>query len=192
MGGSTGEVLHWRLSKRWTLAPSAVPAWKLFPFGIAKFQASVRSSHAQPKRVHREKKRLHPQHQLSLSQEDKMVAEEFFSSVFGPPLTSNTAIAKDVGIYAHSLWPTFAAKSTFKKSATPPHCLAVSNTHVFAAQHEKAYVHVYSRLRGNQEAFVAFPERIRCLTLAGNVLVLGTVEGRIMLWEVSIKSPRRH
>lgn len=120
--------------------------------------------------------------------EEKMVAEEFFSSVYGLPLTSNTAIAKDVGIYAHSLWPTFAAKSTFKKSATPPHCLAVSDTHVFAAQHEKAYVHVYSRLRGNQEAFVAFPERIRCLTLAGNVLVVGTVEGRIMLWEVSLPS----
>lgn len=113
-----------------------------------------------------------------------MLAEEFFSSVCGLPLTSNTAIAKDVGIYAHSLWPTFAAKSTFRKSATPPNCLAVNDTHVFAAQHEKGYVHVYSRLRGNQEAFVAFPERIRCLTLAGGVLVVGTVEGRIMLWEV--------
>lgn len=114
-----------------------------------------------------------------------MLAEEFFSSVCGPPLTSNTAIAKDVGIYSHSLWPTFAAKSTFRKSATGPNCLAVNDTHVFAAQHEKGYVHVYSRLRGNQEAFVAFPEKIRCLTLAGGVLVVGTVEGRIMLWEVS-------
>lgn len=126
---------------------------------------------------------------LGLSRQEKMVAEDFFSSVYGPPLTSNTAIAKDVGIYAHSLWPTFAAKSAFKKSATPPHCLAVSDTHVFAAQHDKAYVHVYSRLRGNQEAFVAFPERIRCLVLAGNVLVLGTVEGRIMLWEVGLFTP---
>lgn len=114
-----------------------------------------------------------------------MIAEEFFSAVYGPPLSSNTAIAKDVGIYAHSLWPTFAPKSTFRKSAAPPHCLAVSDTHVFAAQHEKAYVHVYSRLRGNQEAFVAFPEKITCVALAGDVLVLGTVEGRIMLWEVS-------
>lgn len=118
-----------------------------------------------------------------------MLAEEFFSSICGPPLSSNTAIAKDVGIYTHSLWPTFAAKSVFKKSATPPHCLAASETHVFAAQHEKAYVHVYSRLRGNQEAFVALPERIRCLTLAGDVLILGTVEGRIMLWEVGPPLP---
>lgn len=64
-------------------------------------------------------------------------------------------------------------------------CVAVNDTHIFAAQHEKAYVHVYSRQRGNQEAFVAFPERIRCLTLAGDVLVCGTAEGRLMLWEVS-------
>ncbi|PSS03202.1 WD40-repeat-containing domain protein [Coniella lustricola] len=112
-----------------------------------------------------------------------MVAEEFITSICGPPLSSNTAIAKDVGIYTHSLWPSFAAKSTLKKSATPIHCLAVSETHVFAAQHERAYIHVYSRLRGNQEAFVAFPERIRCIALAGCVLVIGTVEGRIMLWE---------
>ncbi|KKY36444.1 putative wd repeat-containing protein [Diaporthe ampelina] len=112
-----------------------------------------------------------------------MLAEEFLSSICGPPLSSNTAIAKDVGIYTHSLWPTFAAKSAFKKSQTPPNCLAASETHVFSAQHEKAYVHVYSRLRGNQEAFVALPERIRCLTLANDVLILGTVEGRIMLWE---------
>ncbi|KUI56041.1 Pre-rRNA-processing protein IPI3 [Cytospora mali] len=125
-----------------------------------------------------------------------MLAEEFFSSVCGPPLSSNTAIAKDVGIYAHSLWPTFAAKSTFRKSATAPNCLAVNETHVFAAQHEKGYVHVYSRLRGNQEAFVAFPERIRCLALAGSVLIVGTVEGRIMLWETCtgrlVSLPARH
>ena len=114
-----------------------------------------------------------------------MLPEEFFSCICGPPLTTNTALAKDVGIYAHTLWPTYAAKSSFKKSSAPINCLAVSDSHVFAAQHEKAYVHVYSRLRGNQEAFVAFPERIRCLTLINDVLILGTAEGRIMLWEVS-------
>lgn len=115
----------------------------------------------------------------------RMVAEEFFSAVSGPPLSSNTAIAKDVGIYNHSIWPSFAPKATFRKSAAPPHCLAVSDTHIFAAQTDKAYVHVYSRLRGNQEAFVAFPEKIRCVALAGDVLVVGTAEGRIMLWEAS-------
>lgn len=115
-----------------------------------------------------------------------MLSEEFFSAVCGPPLTSNTAVAKDVGIYAHTLHPTYSVKNTFKKSATPANCLAVSENHVFAAQHEKAYIHVYSRIRGNQEAFIPLPERIRCLTLAGDVLVMGTAEGRLMLWEVSM------
>ncbi|KAK4245612.1 WD40-repeat-containing domain protein [Corynascus novoguineensis] len=125
-----------------------------------------------------------------------MLSEEFVSAICGGPLSSNTAIAKDVGIYSHTLSPTYSVKSTFKKSSSPVNGLAVSETHVFAAQHEKAYVHVYSRLRGNQEAFVAFPERIRCLALAGDVLILGTTEGRLMLWETCtgrlISSPARH
>ncbi|KAK1763594.1 Pre-rRNA-processing protein crb3/ipi3 [Phialemonium atrogriseum] len=125
-----------------------------------------------------------------------MLSEEFVSSICGPPLTSNTAIAKDAGINSHTLSPAYSVNSTFKKSATPVNCLAVNDTHAFAAQHEKAYVHVYSRLRGNQEAFVSFPERIRCLTLAGDVLIMGTAEGRLMLWEICtgrlVSTPPRH
>ncbi|KAK0733824.1 WD40-repeat-containing domain protein [Lasiosphaeria miniovina] len=125
-----------------------------------------------------------------------MLSEGFVSAIYGAPLSSNTAMAKDVGIYCHVLRPTHSIKSTFKKSSVPVNCLAVSETHVFAAQHEKAYVHVYSRTRGNQEAFVAFPERIRCLTLAGDVLVMGTAEGRLLLWETCtgrlVSTPPRH
>ncbi|KAK4155346.1 Pre-rRNA-processing protein crb3/ipi3 [Chaetomidium leptoderma] len=125
-----------------------------------------------------------------------MLSEEFVSAICGAPLSSNTAIAKDVGIYCHTLSPTYSVKSNFKKSSVPVNCLGVSETHVFAAQHEKAYVHVYSRLRGNQEAFVAFPERIRCLTLVGDILVMGTAEGRLMLWETCtgrlVSTPARH
>ncbi|KAK4458290.1 WD40-repeat-containing domain protein [Cladorrhinum samala] len=125
-----------------------------------------------------------------------MLSEEFFSAICGPPLSSNTAIAKDVAIYCHTLSPTFTVKSTFKKSSVPVNCLAVSETHIFAAQQGKAYVHVYSRLRGNQEAFVAFPERIRCLAIAGDVLIMGTTEGRLMLWETCtgrlVSTPARH
>ncbi|KAK3997015.1 WD40-repeat-containing domain protein [Cladorrhinum sp. PSN332] len=125
-----------------------------------------------------------------------MLSEEFVSAICGPPLSSNTAIAKDVAIYCHTLSPTLTVKSTFKKSSVPVNCLAVSETHVFAAQQGKAYVHVYSRLRGNQEAFVAFPERIRCLTLAGDVLIMGTTEGRLVLWETCtgrlVSTPARH
>ncbi|AEO65669.1 f35d1879-6433-4e6b-bd6a-e2d711f61b96 [Thermothielavioides terrestris] len=125
-----------------------------------------------------------------------MLSEEFFSTICGGPLSSNTAIAKDVGIYCHTLSPAYSVKSTFKNSSSSVNSLGVSETHVFAAQHEKAYVHVYSRLRGNQEAFVPFPERIRCLTLAGDVVVVGTTEGRLMLWETCtgrlVSTPARH
>ncbi|KAK3389136.1 WD40-repeat-containing domain protein [Sordaria brevicollis] len=125
-----------------------------------------------------------------------MLSEEFVSAICGAPLSSNTSIAKDVGIYGHTLSPTYSVKYNFKKSSAPVNCVAVSENHVYAAQENKAYVHVYSRIRGNQEAFVAFPERIRCLTLAGDVLILGTAEGRLMLWETStgrlISTPARH
>ncbi|KAI5467926.1 WD40-repeat-containing domain protein [Mariannaea sp. PMI_226] len=113
-----------------------------------------------------------------------MLSQDFISAICGPPLAANTAISKDVGIYTHALTPSHAVKATFKKSSTPVNCLAVSDTHIFTAQDQKAHVHVYSRLRGNQEALVPFPERIRSVALAGQVLVLGTAEGRLILWEV--------
>ncbi|TQN69918.1 Pre-rRNA-processing protein crb3/ipi3 [Colletotrichum shisoi] len=112
-----------------------------------------------------------------------MLSEEFYSSICGPPIAANTAVSKDVGIYAHTLSPSYAVKSTLKKSAAPPNCLAVGDSHVFAAQHEKSQVHVYSRSRGIQETTVTFPERIHSLALIGDVLALGTSEGRLMLWE---------
>ncbi|KAL4730810.1 Pre-rRNA-processing protein ipi3 [Fusarium chlamydosporum] len=112
-----------------------------------------------------------------------MLSQEFISTISGPPLAANTAISKDVGIYSHSLTPSHTIKATFKKSSAPVNGLAVSQTHIFTAQDQKAHVHVYSRQRGNQEALVPFPERIRSLALAGQVLVVGSTEGRLFLWE---------
>ena len=115
-----------------------------------------------------------------------MLAEEFISCVSGAPIAANTAVSRDVGIYVHSLQPSVAVRSTFKKSAAPSNGVAFSETHVFAAQTDKAHVHVYSRVKGNMEALVSFPERIRCLGMAGDVLLLGTAEGRLVLWEVRL------
>lgn len=115
-----------------------------------------------------------------------MLSEELISAVCGPPIAANTAVPKDVGIYAHTLSPAWGVKASFKKSSIGPNCLAVSENHVFAAQDNKSHVHVYSRQRGTQETLVSFQERIRSVALAGNVLVLGTAEGRLILWEVSI------
>lgn len=115
-----------------------------------------------------------------------MPREEWFSSVCGAPIVPNTAVSKDVGIYHQILTPSYSVKATFKKSHTSRHGLAINNGHIFAAQDGKSQVHVYSRLRGNQEALVSFTERISSLALSGNVLILGTVEGRLILWEVRL------
>ncbi|SPO00050.1 related to WD-repeat protein CRB3 [Cephalotrichum gorgonifer] len=113
-----------------------------------------------------------------------MLSETFFASVGGPPLASRTEVAKDVGIYSYELNPALSLKSTFKKSSTSPNCLAVSETHVFAGQKDKAHVHVYSRAKGNQEALIPFPEKITSLALTEDVLLIGTAQGRLTLWEL--------
>ncbi|GAB7359819.1 hypothetical protein MBLNU230_g6987t1 [Neophaeotheca triangularis] len=116
-----------------------------------------------------------------------MLTEHFLASI-GPPtkVTTSTA-AKDVGILLHELQPQTASKTVFKKSATPPRCLASNESHVFAAQCDKSVVHVYGRAKGNLEAVVPFTERITCVSLACNdtVLFLGTAEGRIFAWEIA-------
>ncbi|KAI2627236.1 WD domain-containing protein [Xylaria nigripes] len=115
---------------------------------------------------------------------DKMLTESYFASVSGPPLANNTSIPKDAGIYEHTLHPTHATSAVLKKSSVPSGGLAVSDTHVFAAQQDKSTVHVYVRPKGNQEAVVTFSERISSITLSDDVLFLGTREGRIMAWEL--------
>ena len=115
-----------------------------------------------------------------------MLSEHFVASIAAPAKAPSTS-TKDTGIFQYQWQPLVSQDCTFKKSATPKNCLAVSETHIFAAQADKASVHVYNRERNNQEAAVPFPERISSLALAANdsVLVLGTVEGRILFWEVS-------
>lgn len=125
------------------------------------------------------------------------LSEKFITSIRAQQKSANTAIAKDIGIYTHTLHPTYTVDSAFKKSSTLPHCLATSSTHIFAAQADKAVVHIYSRARANQEALVSFPERIHSLALLHDgLLALGTAEGRIILWEVmtgrQVSTPTSH
>ncbi|KAI2617155.1 putative ribosomal assembly complex component Ipi3 [Hypoxylon sp. NC1633] len=125
-----------------------------------------------------------------------MLTETYFVSVAGSPLANDTATVKDAGIYERTLHPSHSTASVFKKSSAPLGCLAVSDTHVYAAQEEKSTVHVYSRAKGNQEALVTFPERIRSVALQDDVLFLGSQEGRLIIWEVctgrQVTTPARH
>ncbi|KAL4922216.1 WD40-repeat-containing domain protein [Aspergillus aurantiobrunneus] len=117
-----------------------------------------------------------------------MLSECFVASTLASAKAPASASLRDVGVCLYELQPSATLRSTFKKSSTAPNCLAVSTSHVFAAQSEKAIVHVYSREKGNQEATVPFPERIRSIAVTGSrngdIVVLGTEGGRLILWEV--------
>ncbi|KAF2502543.1 WD40 repeat-like protein [Lophium mytilinum] len=114
-----------------------------------------------------------------------MLTEQFVAAIAAPS-RPNTGVTRDVGIFVHEFQPMAAQRAAFKKSAAPRNCIAVSATHIFAAQADKAVVHVYSREKGNQELLVPFQERIHSLALAAedSVLLLGTEGGRILVWEI--------
>src|ERR1700710_2759128 len=76
---------------------------------------------------------------------------------------STLPMIKDAGIFNLSLRPHFNPKTTFKKSSTRPNSVAISDNHVFAAQADKAVVHVYAREKGNQEMTVPFGEKVTAL-----------------------------
>ncbi|KAJ9485099.1 hypothetical protein VN97_g8270 [Penicillium thymicola] len=115
-----------------------------------------------------------------------MLSESFVASTVSSA-KSPTASLRDVGVCVHELQPSSILRSTFKKSSTLTNCLAVSPSHIFTAQADKAVIHVYNRDKGNQEGVVPFPERIRSIAVAGgkygDVLVLGTEGGRLIVWE---------
>lgn len=115
-----------------------------------------------------------------------MLTEQFVTAISGST-KPNTGVTKDQGIFVHEFQPLAAQRHVFKKSATAQNGIAVSSTHIFAAQTEKAIVHVYSREKGSQEAIVPFPERIHSIALAAQdtVLLLGAESGRVLAWEVS-------
>ncbi|EXJ77549.1 hypothetical protein A1O3_09776 [Capronia epimyces CBS 606.96] len=118
-----------------------------------------------------------------------MLTESFLAAT----LTANKAPAhtsaalKDVGIFLHEAQPQSTFRHGYKKSSSQPGCVAISDSHIFAAQADKAVVHVYSRERGNQEATVPFPERLHSLVFARGaaILILGTEAGKLLLWEVA-------
>ncbi|KAF3912699.1 hypothetical protein ABW21_db0206310 [Orbilia brochopaga] len=82
---------------------------------------------------------------------------------------------------------TQAAIHTFRKSATPPNALAVSRTHIFAAQADKTVLNVYNKVKGGLEAIVPLPEELTAVACSreGGVVVMGTTAGRVNAWETS-------
>ncbi|KAK7515604.1 WD40-repeat-containing domain protein [Phyllosticta citriasiana] len=128
-----------------------------------------------------------------------MLTEHFVASISIPNKKPDTSsVVRDAGIFVYEHQPLLAQRHAFKKSAAAVNCVAVSRSHVFAAQVDKAVVHVYNRDKGNQEATVPFPEKISSLALAfdDTMLCLGTDGGRVILWEICtgrlINGPQAH
>ena len=118
-----------------------------------------------------------------------MLTESFVAAT----VATNKAVAhasaalKDVGIFLQEFQPQSTFRQGFKKSSAHPGCVAISDSHIFAGQADKAVINVYSREKGNQEATVPFPERVHSLVYAhgAETLVIGTEGGRLILWEVA-------
>ncbi|KAF2202232.1 WD40 repeat-like protein [Delitschia confertaspora ATCC 74209] len=115
-----------------------------------------------------------------------MLTETFVASI-SAHTKPNTGITKDAGIFVHESQPLAAQRHVFKKSASASNGLAVSSSHIFAAQDGKAVVHVYSREKGNMEVVVPFQERVHSVALAAGetVLLLGMESGRVLCWEIA-------
>ncbi len=118
-----------------------------------------------------------------------MLTESFIAATSTTSTKSNLpSTLKDIGIVLHEYQPQSTLRHGFKKSSARVNCVATSDTHIFAAQADKAIVLVYSREKGNQEATVAFPEQICSLEFVGEssgFLILGTEGGRLTLWDVA-------
>lgn len=121
-------------------------------------------------------------------EETVMLSETLVASSSAPPkLTSaQSQQLKDAGIFEHTFQPQVKLDRVFKKSVVKPTCVALNEAHIFSAQSEKAVVHVYNREKGNQEAIVPFPEKLKSLAIAldGTVLILGAEGGGLYLWEL--------
>lgn len=121
-----------------------------------------------------------------------MLTETLALSTLSPSKSASSTTSRDVGVHLYTYQPLASPQHSLKKSSTVPNCLAVSSSHIFAAQADKAVVHVYSREHCNQEAVVPFPEKLRSIALAGEYeegtgsLVMGTEGGRLMVWEVRL------
>lgn len=118
-----------------------------------------------------------------------MLTESFLVSVAAADKGCKNTPYKDLGIHQYQFHPVISVDSTYRKSSTQPNCLAVTTSHIFAAQAEKAVIHVYNRNNASQEAVVPFRERIHSIAICGDasgggVLVLGTHGGGVILWEV--------
>ncbi|KAK6353363.1 Pre-rRNA-processing protein ipi3 [Orbilia brochopaga] len=111
---------------------------------------------------------------------------EIVAVACNPPAAVGGSASPEATVTLHDIH-TLTTAHVFKKSATPQNALAVSRTHVFAAQADKSVLNVYNRVKGGLEAIVPLPEVLSAVACSqdGGVVVMGTTTGRVTAWETS-------
>lgn len=95
--------------------------------------------------------------------------------------------AKFDGLQVYEYQPQVTPRKSYKNSSCEINSVGLSKTHIFAAQAGKSTVHVYNRFTGRQDATVAFQRKITSIAVTWTdfpVVVLGTDDGSLVLWEV--------
>lgn len=113
-----------------------------------------------------------------------MLNEQVVISTFRPTPDTSSAAATEPAISVYDLH-TFSQTAVFKRSTTAKNCLAITDSHLFAAQSDKAVVNIYNREKGNLETTVPFKEKFTVLEAGSKEIIAGgTEDGRLILWEV--------
>ncbi|KAK6522071.1 Pre-rRNA-processing protein ipi3 [Arthrobotrys megalospora] len=115
-----------------------------------------------------------------------MTLTELIAVASHPPSSSGASSSPEAYISLHDIH-SFTQTSTFKKSCTPPNSLAISPTHIFAAQSDKSVLNVYNRSKNSLETTIPLPEQLTAVTCShnGGVVAMGTSSGRVNIWETS-------
>lgn len=112
------------------------------------------------------------------------------------PASSGTGLppVKDASIFRLAIEPNSRdAPTIYKSSLTGRNGLAASQSHIFAAQLQKAVINVYNVEKSNQEAIIPLPEKVTAIATAGDsgeYVIIGSESGDVLIWEVSVNSDK--
>jgi pre-rRNA-processing protein IPI3 len=76
--------------------------------------------------------------------------------------------------------------ASFKQTSSPSHGICATQSHIFAAQSQKALLYVYSYLKEGIDQKIVVPERLSCIQVSpcGTWLAAGGLSGRLLIWEL--------
>lgn len=129
-----------------------------------------------------------PQHSKPPEGHQIMLTEQVILGTQRSSLDNSSVSTAESSIAVFDLH-TYSQTASFKRSSTPKNCLAVTPSHVFAAQSDKAIINIYNRSKQNLESTVPFQEKFTVIEASGGsgaFLAGGTDSGRLTIWEVCV------